>query len=153
MMFSVVHFFQEDTIEGVPTQWLCKLGNDMYCYWPDKHGVTSLIKRCVPCNKSWQLVKCTVKYTAETYEEMREKCKMAIYSTANENTEEEHERQASSSNNELEVPSPPTKRKATSKSQPLIGSKKSTQRSTKKPMRLDTDSSTDSDIPVPVPPS
>ena len=149
-MYSVVHFYQEDTIEGVPSNWITKLGNEQFCYWPGKNGVTSLIKRCVPYNKSWELVKCIVKYTADSYEDMREKCKLAVYSTAAENSDEEQHRVISSESDDVQIPSPPTKRKKVFSQDQLPSSNKSAKSMTRSATVISTDSD-EVDIP-PSPP-
>ena len=49
-----------------------KLDGNTYCLWPrlPSYEVSKLIKNAVSPSSSWKLVKCKVKYTAESYKEM-----------------------------------------------------------------------------------
>lgn len=57
-MFAIVHFFESEEVELVPTKWI----QGEKCFWPqNKQDVRSLIKRRVEPDTSWQVFEVHVK--------------------------------------------------------------------------------------------
>ena len=79
-MYSIVVFPKENSaVEGVPSSWTTTHLEKLYCMWPDVKldKLSVLIRKCSKPSDSftWKLVRCILKDTAETYEEMRSKAK------------------------------------------------------------------------------
>ena len=134
MSYTVVHFKEENSVEGVPSSWIINVNNKVCCYWPPKNvagGITSLIKRCASADLSWSLAKCSIIFKASSYSDMREKCKEAAYLTGSENTEREEsivteESDFESDSSEEMFPSPPSKKmKVSNCNKTVIGKKNS----------------------------
>lgn len=116
-MYSIIYFLEVNSVESVPSSWVTKVGQSTYCYWPNKKaagGISNLIKKCVPHDTTWNLIKCTLVFKAVTYQEMRGKCEEASYLTMSETVDSDHESVGSkiqSDDSEVELPEPPHKTK------------------------------------------
>lgn len=80
-MFSIVHFYKENSVEGVPSSWVKSTDSKTLCYWPPKPMLKGKISNMVRCldlpSASWNIFPCYVKATAESYSEMLSKAKEA----------------------------------------------------------------------------
>ena len=80
IMFSVVVFDDENSVEGVPSSWIKKLGNQTYCYWPPRHSkdrlnIYNLIRKEITASTDWNLLTCRIKCETESFKDMRRKVK------------------------------------------------------------------------------
>jgi len=122
-MYLVILFTKENVVEGVPESWVFEEDHKKYCYWPPKNDkVTAYVKRNEPPRDDWRRYRCIVKYTTNTYEELRVKVKEAtnVTTECNSSDSDTPRKQILAKpvyNSEVEerscspVPPPPTKRR------------------------------------------
>ena len=71
IMYTIVLFTEENSIQGVPTEWISKLQDGYYCRFPDKNlNPSKLVKKMKSVDLSWPLHPCIIKDTASSYELM-----------------------------------------------------------------------------------
>ena len=67
-MFTIVHFTEENSIQGVPSAWLTKVLGKDFCHFPEKNlNPSKLVKKMKAVDKSWPLHPCIIKDTASSY--------------------------------------------------------------------------------------
>ena len=83
IMYSVVIFHRENTVEGVPSIWLKILAGKHYCSWPiEKCKVRQYIKSYIKPSRKWDLIPCSVKRVVEKYEDLSAACEEVRYLTS-----------------------------------------------------------------------
>ena len=87
-MFTIVIFNEEKgtPVEGVPNQWLKKIGKDTFCYWPN-NNTSNYIKKCSQPDPTWKLCKCQVLSKAATYDLMIKQRRESMELTLEQETE------------------------------------------------------------------
>ena len=118
-MYSIVIFDEENTTEGVPSKWIKKISNENFCYWPlrlKREKIAKMIKaNADPSTSSWNLLKCRIKFEAQTYEEMKIKAMEAeVMSSQVEASDSESQSMIDNSRGESSScasPSPPCRNK------------------------------------------
>ena len=80
--YSYFHFEDQNSIQGVPTEWISKLQGQDYCHFPDKNlNPSKLVKKMKSVDPSWLLHPCTIKDKASSYEMMLQLEKDFLHST------------------------------------------------------------------------
>ena len=84
-MYLVIFFYEENSVEGVPKNWVRKCSDGKsYCYWPsqfNKNKISKLVKDLAPLSKTWKVYPCTIKAEAIDYQSMLVKAKEAEIAT------------------------------------------------------------------------
>ena len=125
-MYSVVHFPDENSVEGVPKKWVRKGRNDKtFCYWPPstfkRNLISKLVKEVASPSEDWCLYPCVIKFEVADYNNMLTKAKEAEIATTEAPSSSDGEEPSTSnqkkrtlqsdSESSFDLPSPPPKRK------------------------------------------
>ncbi|CAM4427839.1 unnamed protein product [Leuciscus chuanchicus] len=87
--FAIIKFELDSTVDAVPSIWLDKTTEAVFCYWPRKNVSVRVKKKEIPDKGSWQRYKVSILGYAENYGEARKKVKLATVSSNLESDDEE----------------------------------------------------------------
>ncbi|XP_063931009.1 uncharacterized protein LOC135143090 [Zophobas morio] len=70
--WSVVHFLATNTVASVPNNWIKKIEDQFYCYWPEgDKDVSKKVKKYYSPDSTWHFLEVRVLKQCDTYDETR----------------------------------------------------------------------------------
>ena len=119
-MYSIVIFKEttkhgkiSESVAAIPTSWIFEDEGNVSCAWPDNEKLfKQLVKKCSDPLDHWKRLPCRVKENNLQFNQLQMGCKRALEFTDN-NSESEEDSNGFSEDDLL--PSPPKKKKLTSK--------------------------------------